>query len=823
MLLQHAADISHAYAIGAGGAATAGVPKDVVITVPSFATDTERRSVQLAAQIAGMNVLSLIDETVAAALQFAMDKDFAEAEQTVLFYNMGAASTQVVICHFFNYDAPQKFGKSKSTPAFTVLSKAWDATVGGLAFDHRLTEYLADQLNTKLKYDVRTNTRAMTKLRLEANKIKHVLSANTERPVSLDHDGVHVSFTITRSQFEDMCADLIAAAIAPVTTALTHANITDFAPETNTTVQVLGGGLRIPAVQTQLDAVGVPVQKNMNTDEAMALGAAFYGANLSTAFRVRSIGMTDTSPWAIGIQMEDLVPADDETEVWSKEATIFKAWGKVGVKKTIAFTHDQDVHAGLRYVDTKDEPLEKYNVSGIAEFAKEMEAIGKPKVSLQFELSSSGITSLVKAEAAVEETYTVQEEVEIDVEDDGEAENVTADGEADASKDDADTDAKTDTDPKKEDGDEKDATDTDSAEAADGEAKNDTKEEEAPKKKKKKITVEKVRNDTACRFSLRHGLIDSQSFFGLRRNPPAFVAPQEKKKVHKKTLTVERYFVGDVRPLSTTLLAEAKAKLAEMDATDKQRILLESARNKYESYIYKVKNQLVDNIEAIEAVTNEKQRKEVSKLASEAETWLDDEGYKADLATTEDKYAELSAPFEKIVLRMDESIARPETMERLRKSLTDVEAMVATWVDEKPQITEEERAEVLKQVEEVRKWADEKEKKQSKKKPHEDPAFLSSDIPPQVLPIRQKVKFLNKRPKPKPKVEKKKANSTATNATDANATDAEEDATATEDSKAEATDDSKEESAGGESSKDSDASPNLDGGDATKEDVADEL
>merc|ERR1712157_524831 len=108
----------------------------------------------------------------------------------------------------------------------------------------------------------------------------------------------------------------------------------------------------------------------------------------------------------------------------NKQATVFKAGGKIGVKKTIAFTHDKDVHVALNYADEESLPegssteLQRYKVTGVADFAKEMEekGLGKPKVSLQFELSSSGMTSLIRAEAVVEEVYTVEEEVEVEEE-----------------------------------------------------------------------------------------------------------------------------------------------------------------------------------------------------------------------------------------------------------------------------------------------------------------------------------------------------------------------------------------------------------------------
>jgi hypoxia up-regulated 1 len=148
------------------------------------------------------------------------------------------------------------------------------------------------------------------------------------------------------------------------------------------------------------------------------------------------------------------------------------------VKKTIAFTHDKDVHCALDYQENDMLPkgtemtIERYNVTGVVAFAKEMEekGLGKPKVSLQFELNPSGITALVKAEAAVEETYTVEEEVEVDDED----------AEANPTETDTETDVN--------------ATEADAANATEG-AENATKTNATKteaKKPKKTIKVEKV-------------------------------------------------------------------------------------------------------------------------------------------------------------------------------------------------------------------------------------------------------------------------------------------------------------------------------------------
>ena len=222
--------------------------------------------------------------------------------------------------------------------------------------------------------------------------------------------------------------------------------------------------------------------------------------------------------------------------------------------------------------------------------------------------------------------------------------------------------------------------------------------------------------------------------------------------------------MGRVQPHSAELLAESKAKLLAMAERDKARMMLEESKNKVESYIYKIKNKLVDDEETMEKFATKKQREEVHKLAENAEEWLYEDGYHADLATMEDKYAELSVPFEKILLRISESKNRPAAAEALGKKLSEIETLMEKWSESKPQVTEEERKEVLDKVKVAREWIVGKEKAQSKKKPHEDPVFLSSEVPLQLKPIEAILVRLNRKPKPKPL--KKETNETTTNSTE---------------------------------------------------------
>jgi hypoxia up-regulated 1 len=133
-----------------------------------------------------------------------------------------------------------------------------------------------------------------------------------------------------------------------------------------------------------------------------------------------------------------------------------------------------------------------------------------------------------------------------------------------------------------------------------------------------------------------------------------------------------------------------------------------------------------------------------------------DDGYDADLPTFEDKYAELSVPFEKILFRLEELEARPAAVESLTKKLGKVEDLMTKWETEKPHITEEERKEVLDKVAEVRKWLEDAEKKQKKVKAHEDPAFTSAEVPEQTKDIEALVAKLNRKKAPKPPKEEKK-------------------------------------------------------------------
>jgi hypoxia up-regulated 1 len=359
MVLTHARDISALY----GDMSDSGMVRDCVLTVPSFYTVHERRALLDAAELADLNVLALLDETTAAALHYGMDRVEKEPSR-VLFYNMGASALQVEVVEFFSYEHKEsKYAKGKTVGAFEVKGKAWDATLGGDLFDARIVDYMADKFNEEWNKkrgdgetkDVRVNQRAMTKLKIQANKVKHVLSANNDIPVFIEalHDDTNLKLTVTRAEFEQVVHDLMLRIAVPIRGAVAAANMT---MDDIDAVELIGGGMRVPLVQEEIQKVlgeNLVLGLHINSDESMALGAAFHGANISTAFRVRHVGMTDVNPFPVAIALNHLddptaIPEGEETP-WQKRATLFKSFGKVGIKKTIAFSQEEDVHCELSY------------------------------------------------------------------------------------------------------------------------------------------------------------------------------------------------------------------------------------------------------------------------------------------------------------------------------------------------------------------------------------------------------------------------------------------------------------------------------------------
>merc|ERR1711871_644258 len=516
MMMQYAKEITANY----GGK----VIKDCVLTVPSSFSQHERAAMYAAANIADLRVLSLIEENTAAALNYGIDRVFEEPHN-VLYYNLGANSLQVSIVRYSSYVVKES-GKNKTIGQFEVIGKGWDANLGLSFIDVKLAEMLADRFNAlwakKKSYngeDIRNFVRPMTRLRSEAVKIKEVLSANNEYPIKTEqlHADIDLITKVARAELEETSKELLDKVTAPITQALEMANLK---LEDVQAVELLGVGVRMPYVKKMLkeyfESAKLELGQHLNGDEAMGLGAAFRAANISTAFRVRKVGVQDISVFGVSLKLETLPSKsegffgglfggkDDKKseggEEWSKQTAIYPRLSAVPSKaKTVAFNYDKDILCKIEYDEDSKLPegtsklLAVYNVTGVAEFAKETESkgLGQPKVHLSFTLDSSGVVSLNKAEATVElppEEPTAEEKTAAEAEAATEAEKAAREEEeaaaaaaADANA--ADADANTDADADTKDG-ENSTDSTDSNETDSKTKKKDKKKEKKEKKKK---------------------------------------------------------------------------------------------------------------------------------------------------------------------------------------------------------------------------------------------------------------------------------------------------------------------------------------------------
>lgn len=389
--------------------ATAGEKvKDVVITVTPFANQYERQAILDAAELAGLNVLSLMHDETAVALNFAVNRELDKEPESHIFYDMGAGSTVASIVTFSNIET--KDGKkTRSAPQLEVKGVGFDRTLGGHEIDVRLQKLLAAgfmKLNKdRVKENIETSSSAMTRILKESNRIKQILSANTETTASIEnlHEGLDFKLKVTRAELEDICKDLIARVNYPIETALQAANMT---VDDIKSVVLVGGGVRVPSVQGQLvGLVGAQkIAKNVNADEAAVLGAAFRGASLSNQFRLsKQIAIKDVTVYPIDVSYK---PENKGKEAKTPvSSTIFEKFGPIATRKIMTFNRVNDFDFEIAYgkdADAGFTDLAKVKINGLTEAMKKHKDDIKnseipPKVRVTFELSSSGIVSVPEA------------------------------------------------------------------------------------------------------------------------------------------------------------------------------------------------------------------------------------------------------------------------------------------------------------------------------------------------------------------------------------------------------------------------------------------
>uniref|UniRef100_A0A8B9PN61 Heat shock protein 105 kDa n=1 Tax=Apteryx owenii TaxID=8824 RepID=A0A8B9PN61_APTOW len=378
---------------------------DCVISVPSFFTDAERRSVLDAAQIVGLNCLRLMNDMTAVALNYGIYKQDLPAPEEkpriVVFVDMGHSAFQVSAC---------AFNKSK----LKVLGTAFDPFLGGRNFDGKLVDYFCAEIKAKYKLDPKAKVRALLRLYQECEKLKKLMSSNSmDIPLNIEcfMNDTDVSGKMNRAQFEELCADLLQRIEGPLLSLMEQ---TQLKVEDVTAVEIVGGATRIPAVKERIAKFfGKDVSTTLNADEAIARGCALQCAILSPAFKVREFSVTDATPFPISLlwntEAEDTegvheVFSRNHAAPFSKVLTFYRK----GPFELEAFYSDPN---GVPYPETK---IGRYVIQNVAAQKDGEKSKVKVKVRVNthgiFSVSTASMVEPVKTEES--EDVTVETEVE---------------------------------------------------------------------------------------------------------------------------------------------------------------------------------------------------------------------------------------------------------------------------------------------------------------------------------------------------------------------------------------------------------------------------
>jgi len=694
-----------------------------VLTVPSYYTQNERKSLLYSAKLAGLKVSQLMDTDTAAALNYGVFRrnDINQTASYLMLYDMGATST---IASIISYQLVKVNGVTE--PQLSVKGVGFDRSLGGLEMDLRLRDHLVQLFNEnkKTSSDVTKNPRAMAKLLKEAKRVKKVLSANADHMAQIEGliDEENFRAKVTREDFEKICSDLWERVSKPMQDAV---DVSEIPIESINQIILVGGGTRVPKVQEILLKTSGKSElgRNLNADEAPALGASYQAATLSSGFRVKPFHVKGSAIYPIEINFQREVIQEDGS-VGSKNIrrTLFQRSNSYPQRKVITFNRFVDnfnfyVNYGdLDFLGVKGQKIvaaqniSKIELDGVKDAHLKYENRNNTEskgVKAHFRMDESGILNLESVEAVYEGNRTENVSVEKDKSTFEKIKSSLSNlfGGNEASDEPSESEKE--------------------------EKKSEEEEKEDPKKEEETKEEEIKYESKIVKFKESEAISSLITFLD-----------------HKEPLEE-----------STKASSEKLQHLADIDA---YKLAREVALNKLETYIYDKRDKLYS--EEYENALNDEERTKITEALNEASDWLDYLEGEPAAEVYNEKRKDLQDLTRSWLLRVKQRREAEPLLKELENLFNHTNYFLHAVKQLQDDLYTKVEVETLEKIfNETKEWKNSTLLEESALKPYQDPVLKPADLKLKMGALNREIQYLiNKAKTAKPKTKSQNTNETTT-------------------------------------------------------------
>jgi len=676
--------------------ATEKVCKDVVISVPGWWTQSQRKALLDASYIAGLNCLRLLNDHAASALQYGIYKtNLSETDPLrVMFVDMGYSNTSVCVVEFLK-------GKLK------ILSTAYDRNLGGRNFDWVLMDHFLKEFKAKYKLDLISNDRAMSRLESACERLKKILNTVSEAPINIDSimNDIDVKGMMKRSDFDEMCKPLLERLLEPVKQAITDSGVS---ADQLQFIEITGGGTRLISVQAKLsEFFKRDLSKTLNHEESVARGCALQCAMLSPLFRVRDFSITDISKYPVRIIASKATNAMDIEE---DIVDIFTENNPFPCPKMVTFHRKQAFEISAEYSRPDLLP------SGASVF------LGKWSIAVP------PITAASSPEA--NETSKVRVKVKLDIHGDVVVESAQLIEPIDTS---GDSTVVLENQEKKE-----------KEDISIGTKANDTsKMNSSQQQQQQQYSSASPNNSNGSSSPNGKPQIDEPPSPRDEKSTEG-EKPAKKKKIKRTDISIAEILRTGLSEKELVDLADDESKMVASD-----HLALETAekKNALEAYVYDMKNKICEELATF---CTEKHRETFGQLLDNVESWLYGEGEDVAKSIYIKKLDELKAQGEPIAKRKYEYENRYDILMVLRGAIEQFRLAASSEDPKYEHIEKEEKNKILQECDTLEKWLNDTMAKQDHLPKHEDPLITCAEMNRKKVELEKFSWAILNKPKPKP-------------------------------------------------------------------------